>query len=118
MPFQAHADVLTLRKYNWGHLTGAADGLDPVVLTIARPALIIVEGCQVLSRETVECFDLRIWVDTPAAEALRRGMQRDVEEYGLDPVTIRQQWTAWARREQRMLAQDDRRLRADVIHYS
>jgi uridine kinase len=114
-PFKLSTDALAFRKYNWGYLTGKVDGLESDVHRLPRTVVLIVEGCKVLNSEIAACFDLRVWVDTEAEEALRRGMQRDIEEYGLDPVKVKQLWKEWAESDSRSLVQEDRRLKADIV---
>ena len=53
--------------------------------------------------------------DTPAEEALARGIRRDIEEYGLDPSRTTAAWAEWSAWERSALARDNRKLRADVV---
>jgi len=42
--------------------------------------LVIVEGCYSLHRELRDLYDLKIWIDCPADQALRNAIKRDAEE--------------------------------------
>ena len=46
--------------------------------------LVICEGVGIFHPDTVDCFDIRIWVDTDLGTATIRGMKRDREEQGND----------------------------------
>ena len=44
--------------------------------------LVICEGCGIFHPDTVDCFSLRIWVDTDLAVATQRGMIRELANHG------------------------------------
>lgn len=112
-PFKRGLEV-SFRRYNWGYLAGIKDGLEAEAYRMPQTKVLIVEGCQVLTSEIADCFDLRVWVDTEADEALKRGMRRDIDEYGIDPLKVETLWSNWTAREERLLSQEDRSLKADV----
>ena len=114
LPFRAGSRDLECKRYNWGYLSGNPDGLAEEPIRLHGVEVIVLEGCGVLSPELARLFDLRIWLDTPAKEALVRGMRRDIEEYGLDPARVTAAWEEWAQWEARALAHDNRSLRADI----
>jgi len=113
-PFRQGRRDLECHRYNWGYLSGAPDGLIDEPIRLHGVEIVVLEGCGVLSPELVNLYDLRIWLDTYAEEALARGMRRDIEEYGLDPARVQAAWEEWAQWEARALARDDRSLRADI----
>jgi len=113
-PFRQGRRDLECHRYNWGYLSGAPDGLVNEPIRLHGVEGIVLEGCGVLSPELAPLYNLRIWLDTPAEEALERGMRRDIEEYGLDPERVKAAWEEWAQWEARALAHDNRSLRSDI----
>ncbi len=60
--------------------------------------LLILEGILLLSHERLrEHFDLSLFVDTPLDICLARRLQRDCEERGRSPESVRQQFEATVR---------------------
>jgi uridine kinase len=114
IPFRAGYREFVFKRYNWGYLSGSPDGLADEPIQLRGVEVLVLEGCGTLGPELSHLYDLRIWVDTPPAEALARGMRRDIEEYGLDPTRVKSAWEEWKQWESRALAHDDRRLRADI----
>jgi len=90
----------------------------PVIQRIAEirrgTPRIVLEGCGVLAAPLCGLYDLRIWVNTASQEGLARGVHPDIEKYGLDPERVWSAWTEWVQWESDSLAEDDRRLRADL----
>jgi len=115
IPFKSGLCPLTFSKYNWGYLSGKPDGLDEVKYKLKSAEVLVVEGCNTLNPELSAHLDFCIWVDTDAEEALERGMRRDIEEYGLDPVKVTAAWKEWRNREEKSLEIDNRKLRADIV---
>lgn len=113
-PFREGKRDLKCHRYNWGYLSGVPDGLIDEPIRLHGVEVIVLEGCGVLSPELLTLYDLRIWLDTHAEEALARGMRRDIEEYRLDPARVQAAWEEWTQWEARALARDDRSLRADI----
>jgi uridine kinase len=113
-PFRSGGRDLQFLRYNWGYLAGIPDGFHEAPISISDVDILIIEGCETLHRSLAPHFDLRVWVDTPPAVSLERGMKRDIEEYHLDPVRVRECWREWSAWEDQSLAKDDRRGRADV----
>lgn len=113
-PFREGSRDLECKRYNWGYLSGNPDGFAEEPIRFHGVEVLVLEGCGVLSAELASLYDLAFWLDTPAKEALVRGMRRDIEEYGLDPARVKAAWEEWAQWEARALAQDNRSLRADI----
>jgi len=114
-PFRKGQRDFVLKRYNWGYLSGSPDGFADEPIRARDVEVVVLEGCGVLNPTLSEHYDLRIWVDTPPSEALQRGMQRDIEEYGLDPDRVEAAWAEWSAWEQVSLKADDRKLRADIV---
>jgi len=114
-PFRDGTRNFNFKRYNWGYLSGVEDGFAAEPINITDVDVIVLEGCGVLSAYLVDFYDLRVWVDTPAEEALARGIRRDIEEYGLDPSRTTAAWAEWSAWERSALARDNRKLRADVV---
>jgi uridine kinase len=114
-PFKRGQRSFELQRYNWGYLAGIEDGMAEDLITLDGVELLVLEGCWVLHPALLPNFDLTIWVDTDAAEALSRGMRRDIEEYGLEPSRVKQAWQEWAARERESLEKFDRRSLASLI---
>lgn len=113
-PFREGRQELVCGRYNWGYLAGRPDGLSAEPSRLRGVETLLLEGCGTLSSQLNSLYDLRVWVDTPAEEALERGMRRDIDEYGLEPARVRAAWQEWVAWEAKALACDDRSLRADV----
>lgn len=71
------------------------------------PALVI-EGVGSAAAPVSSYAVLRVWVEAPPDERLRRGLERDGE-------AMREQWLAWQDREAAHFARDRTRSRADVV---
>ncbi len=115
IPLRRGARGFECRRYNWGYLAGKPDGFASEPVRINDVDVLVLEGCGVLARALCDLYDLRIWVNTSTQEAVARGMRRDIEEYGLDPGRVRSAWAEWSEWEAQSLANDDRRLRADLM---
>ncbi len=113
-PFRAGSRGLKFLRYNWGYLAGTPDGFHETPISIPDVDILIIEGCETLHRSLAPHFDLCVWVDTPPEVSLERGMKRDIAEYHLDPVRVRECWTEWSAWEDESIAKEDRRGRADV----
>lgn len=114
-PFKAGQRDFEVAPYNWGYLAGKPDGFAAEPVRLIGVDVIVLEGCRVLHPALVPSFDLTMWLDTDADEAIRRGMRRDIEEYGLDPERVRVAWSEWSTWERESLEADDRRRLADLI---
>lgn len=114
-PFRSGERDFQFKRYNWGYLSGSPDGYADEPITLRGVDVLILEGCRVLTPPILDFFDLKIWVDTAPEEALTRGMRRDIDEYGLDPVKVQVAWEEWTMWEAQELAREDRRARADII---
>jgi uridine kinase len=70
--------------------------------------LVVLEGVTCTRREVADLLAVRVWVDAPADERLRRGIQRDGESH-------RSLWERWMAEEEAFFVRDGTRARADVI---
>jgi len=114
-PFASGNTSLQFRKYNWGYLSGDADGVDSRLDSVDDVDILIIEGCELLNPTLLPFIDCSIWLDTGAKESLRRGVNRDIEEYGLEPTRVHRLWKEWTTRENDLLAKESRWLSADWI---
>jgi uridine kinase len=114
-PFRNGQRSFEFQRYNWGYLSGSPDGYAAEPIRLHEVETIILEGCGVFTPALAECYDVKVWVDTPPDEATARGIHRDIEEYGLDPERVKAAWTEWNSWHADDLLRDNRRLRADVF---
>jgi hypothetical protein len=76
--------------------------------TVAWSPIVLVEGVTCARRESVGKLAYTVWVDAPAEERLRRGIERDGEDHhGL--------WPGWMDEESRFFAADHTRSRANLV---
>ncbi len=75
---------------------------------MARHPFVVLEGVTCTRREVADRLAVRVWVDAPADERLRRGVARDGESH-------RALWERWMREETAFFADDGTRERADVV---
>lgn len=115
LPFRSSAPKLTFLRYNWGYLAGIQDAFHETPIAIEDKEILVIEGCETLHQSLVPYLDLTIWVDTDPKVSLERGMRRDIDEYKLDPQTVRASWKEWSAWEAERLTHDDRRARADIF---
>ncbi len=73
-----------------------------------EPETVIIEGVSAMRREFDPYFAYRIWVDTPRALRLQRGLDRDGEG-------MRIQWDRWMAAEDAYVENDRPVERADVV---
>src|SRR6266699_2945133 len=74
-------------------------------------SIVIVEGVSSTRTELGDCWDLTVWVDTPRAIRLVRGIRRDGE-------ARRSQWTqVWMPEEDAYIAAQHPEQRADLIFF-
>jgi len=76
--------------------------------TVARHPFVVFEGVTCTRRAVADRLAVRVWVDAPADERLRRGLARDGEDH-------RQLWERWMREEAEFFDRDGTRHRADVV---
>ena len=96
-------------------MAGLSEGFHEIPITIENKEILIIEGCETLHHSLAPHLDLRLWLDTSPEVSLERGIRRDIEEYKLDPETVRAAWAEWSTWEVESLVRDDRRKRADSI---
>ena len=89
------------RRYDWHR------GKFAETRRLGRPELLVVEGVAAGARPVAPYTSLLVWVDAPAAERFRRGIERDGETY-------RPHWARWAEQEAAHFAADGTRDRADL----
>lgn len=114
-PFLAGRRSFSFPRYNWGYLAGIEDGFASEPIEICGADALVIEGCETLYSTLCSHYRLRIWIDTDPAESLRRGVQRDIQDYKLDPTRVHDCWREWVAREEEGLRRDDRRGRADLL---
>jgi len=90
------------RRYDWSTDTLAEWS------TVDRAPIVIIEGVSAGRREWVEHLSFVIWIETPSALRLQRGIERD------GPSAV-DQWESWMAAEDAYFARDPVRERADVI---
>jgi uridine kinase len=98
----ARGERATYRTWDW-----AADAWDGT-RTVAPGPLLVVEGCGSSVGEAGGHAAVRVWVEAPREERMRRGLARDGELY-------RPHWERWAAQEEALFAADRTRDRADVV---
>ncbi|NHA67216.1 nucleoside/nucleotide kinase family protein [Phycicoccus flavus] len=76
--------------------------------TVAAGPLLVVEGCASSVGPAGTFAAVRVWVEAPRAERMRRGIARDGE-------TFRPHWERWAEQERALFAADRTREHADVV---
>lgn len=76
--------------------------------TVPWHPFVVFEGVTCTRATVATSLACRVWVDTPAAERLRRGIIRDGESH-------RPYWEQWIGKENAFFAADDTRARADVV---
>ena len=75
--------------------------------------LVICEGVGIFHPDTVDCFSVRIWIDTDLETSTLRGMKRDREEQGNDHDHL---WREiWEPVERRFEAKHDPKSKADYL---
>jgi uridine kinase len=91
---------------DWQH-DEFGDGLAGWKTVPWRP-FVVLEGVTCTRRATADLLAVRVWVDAPADERLRRGIERDGESH-------RHLWERWMPEEEAFFRRDGTRARADVI---
>jgi len=76
--------------------------------TVAWNPIVLVEGVTCTRRESVGKLAYTVWVDAPAEERLRRGIEPDGEDH-------RGLWHGWMDEESHFFAADHTRSRANLV---
>jgi uridine kinase len=100
-PLKTHGEA-KYQRYNWN-----TDYLQEW-RSIRAFSTIIIEGIYALRPELTEYYDLRLWIECPREERLKRGLERDGER-------ARLQWEDWMKEEDRYIASCNPHLRAHKI---
>jgi uridine kinase len=80
---------------------------------VSADGTVIVEGVMVISRQLLDYYDCRIWIDCPQDVAFQRGLARDRTEYGAETLT---QWTdVWMPSEREYVEQQRPMEIADFV---
>lgn len=106
-----HGELTTLVS-DWEH-----DSWQRHTFRLPAGAVVIVEGCFLFTAERAGAFDLRVWIDVPADDALSRAQRRakDLERMG-GPDGVRERYLArYLPGQELHLARDAPRGRADVV---
>ncbi|MBM6399459.1 hypothetical protein [Phycicoccus sonneratiae] len=92
----------TYRVWDWeADAWGVSRHVDP------GPVL-LVEGCASSVGAAGGYAAVRVWVEAPRDQRMRRGLERDGEAY-------RPHWQRWAAQEQALFTADGTRAKADVV---
>jgi hypothetical protein len=75
---------------------------------VPHAPVVVVEGCGSSVGPAGARAAVRVWMEAPRAERLRRGLERDGETY-------RPHWERWAAQEDRLYAVDGTRAKADLV---
>lgn len=102
----ARGELGAYRLWDWAsnEWSGSAE-VPPAAL---GTGILVVEGCGCSVGPAGEYAAVRVWVEAPRAERMRRGLARDGETY-------RPHWQRWAAQEAELYARDRTRDRADLI---
>lgn len=114
-PYKANKENVSFRKYNWGFLANKEDLSEEVLISFKEVNILIIEGCTTLDKRLSAYFDFKIWVDTNKSTSHKRGINRDINEYGLNPEKVKEIWSKWNEWEERTLIKDNRKSRANFI---
>jgi uridine kinase len=98
----ARGESATYRVWDWA---AGARG-DP--RTVDPTPYLVVEGCGSSVGPASSFAAVRVWVEAPKEERMRRGIARDGEVF-------RPHWEAWAGQEDALFTADRTRDRADVV---
>ena len=88
----------------WDWHRDAWNGLEEV----PAATVVVVEGCGSSVGPAGPYAAVRVWMEAPRAERLRRGLERDGDAY-------RPHWERWAAQEERLYAADRTSERADLV---
>lgn len=98
----SHGSPAVYRLWDWD---ASAWGESRVVEPVDH---LVVEGCGSSVGAAGEFAAVRVWVEAPHGERMRRGIERDGE-------TFRPHWERWAAQEEALFAADRTREHADVV---
>jgi uridine kinase len=99
-------DDLHYQVRDWAH-DEYGDSLGPWK-SLAWHPVVVIEGVTSTRRAIADALACRVWVEAPRDLRMRRGMERDGEDF-------RALWERWMAREAAFFAADDTRSRADVV---
>ncbi len=91
------------------------DGRDGHLDVAADASTVILEGVGVSRRELAPLVDVLVWVQSDFGEAKRRGMRRDMTEWGRDEGEALRLWDEWEAEEVPFLLDDRPWQRAQFI---
>jgi uridine kinase len=91
------------RPYDW-----VARRFDPETVTVAPQPFVVIEGVGATRAAWRDRLALRLWVDTPRAVRLARGIERDSEQ-------LREFWQSWMAAEDSYVADERPWAHADVV---
>ncbi|MDO5501754.1 MAG: AAA family ATPase [Actinomycetia bacterium] len=98
----ARGERAAYRVWDWGRNEWGETA------TVPGGDLLVIEGCGSSVGPAGEFAAVRVWVEAPLEERMRRGLERDGEAY-------RPHWERWAVQEAELFARDGTREAADLI---
>jgi uridine kinase len=99
----ARGEIARYQRFDW-----TTRQLAEWIALPRKPAAVIIEGVAAMRREFDPYLAYRIWVDTPPAVRLRRGLERDGQ-------VMRAQWDRWMAAEAAYVEMDRPMDRADAV---
>ena len=108
-PIKSGAETLSYPRSKWW----PDHNPEPVV---EKPVtkLMILEGVSSLRKEFRDYISFGIFIDTPEALCLQRGMQRDIDA-GRTPEEVEKEWHDWLKDEDEYFARDNPKAYADIV---
>ncbi len=98
----ARGERAAYRQWDWDHDRWGA------TVTVPQHRFLVVEGCASSVLPAGSFAAVRVWVEAPLAERMRRGVERDGEVF-------RPHWERWAAQERALFDADRTRERADIV---
>ncbi len=98
----ARGEPAAYREWDWDHDRWGA------TITVPRHRFLVVEGCASSVLPAGAYAAVRVWVEAPPLERMRRGVERDGEVF-------RPHWERWAAQERALFEADRTRERADIV---
>ncbi|MEI6728115.1 MAG: hypothetical protein WCK98_00570 [bacterium] len=111
-PFKKSQFPIKYQAYNFGDAKGLDyDGLDQWI-TVNETSLLIIEGFSA-SKLSKFC-DLTIWIESDLNDCINRAVKRNVEEYGLKPLSDEEKGV-WISGQKSWIAKNEPANMANII---